>query len=92
MTIDGNMARMKYAKPVVLPQGTGQQTGAHQTMLQLAVGGHHALGGKKRRKRKHHAKHKKHHLKVRVRGVGTRKRRKRRHHPVRKATTVAAAA
>jgi hypothetical protein len=39
MTQLANLARMKSPKPVVLPQGTGQQTAAHQTILQNAVSG-----------------------------------------------------
>jgi hypothetical protein len=34
----GNAARAKSPKPVVFPQGTGQQTAAHQTILQNAMG------------------------------------------------------
>lgn len=49
MTQLGNMARHKFAKPVVLPQGTGQQTAAHQTMLQNAVAGRSGGTGKKKR-------------------------------------------
>jgi hypothetical protein len=49
----GNLARMKFKKPVVLPQGTGQQTASHQTMLANAVRGTGG-GGKKRSPRTTH--------------------------------------
>jgi hypothetical protein len=53
VTTLGNLARHKFAKPVVLPQGTGQQTAAHQTMLQNAIG-RPAAGKKKRGPRTTH--------------------------------------
>jgi hypothetical protein len=68
MTVIGNLARMKSPKPTVLPQGTGQQTAAHQTMIQNAVRG--AGGAKKKRapKTSHYIKAHKTKRGVQVRG------------------------
>lgn len=68
MTILGSMARMKSPKPVVLPQGTGQQTVAHQTMLQNAVGGKKSSGKKRSPRTSHYIKAHTTKSGVRVRG------------------------